>query len=125
MPLPSALLPQTFDLYRPWGAAEPTLTNQPCRLQPRISGQRVGGSPPPLFYTHYLIVNASVDIRDGCSRVPDSSQIAFGMGDEVRIPSGSPSTRYAVVWVEYVGRGQSGEYKRVYLTRDEVSWPGP
>jgi hypothetical protein len=118
MPFTAAGVGQTCEIRRPFGGSV-TTPSVSGLLMPRISGERVGGSPPPLYYTHVLMLDASVDIRDGCTRVTNSSQIAFGMGDEVRIPAGANyGSRYAVVWVERLSAG----IKRVYLCRDAVQW---
>jgi hypothetical protein len=124
MSLPSSLLTTTCDIYRPLGAPSPTVSGVPCQLVPAFAqGQPVG--PTALIWTHYLLVNPGVDIRDGCTRGAGLDSISYADGDGVVIPGGAGNTRYAVVWVEYVYRGQANEHKRVYLIRDQPAWPGP
>jgi hypothetical protein len=122
MPLPASAFATTCEIRRPFGGDRVAL-NVPCSLKPRLAGQRIGGDPPPLFYTHVLTLDPDADVRDGCSRAPGSPRIDFDMGDEVRVPSGDDyGAKYAVVWVEVENRGLAVAVKRVYLTRDEVRW---
>lgn len=125
--LPTVFNPTTnCDLYRPYSAASPTTTGIQCQVTPCLAGERVGGSPPPMYYTHVMDVDTTTDIRDGCSRQTNEPQQQFGMGDLVLIPSGlaSTNTTYAVTWVEWVNRGvgDDTEFKRVYLSRDVPKW---
>lgn len=117
MPVGPPSISVSCEIRRPFGGSVVATVNG--ILTPRISGQRIGGSPPPIYYTHYVLLDASVDIRDGCTRVSNTSQLAFGMGDEVRIPAGAGyGSKYAVVYVERL----SSTSKRVYLCRDAVQW---
>src|SRR5437867_4154710 len=124
MSLPSNLLPTTCDLYRPYTAASPTTSNIPCQLVCDLAGGRPRGSGN-LLWTHYMLVNSDVDIRDGCTRAAGADALTYADGDGLRIPSGAGNTRYVVVWVECVQRGGSNEHKRAYLIRDTATWPGP
>ena len=124
MSLPAALLTTTCDVYRPFGAPTPTLTGVPCQLV----GDFAGGQPRSVnafWWSHYLLVDAAVDVRDGCSRTPGVDAPTYGEGDMVVVPSGAGNTRYVVVWVEYVHLVSPNEHKRVYLLRDQATWPGP
>lgn len=124
MSLPTSLLNTTCDLYRPLTSFVPTVSGIPCQLVADLAG----GRPPvagALQWTHYLLVNATVDVRDGGTRAAGADAITYADGDGIMVPSGASNTRYVVVWVEYVQRGQPGEHKRVYLLRDTAAWPGP
>ena len=126
MAIPSSMLPTTCDIYRPFGAASPTTSGVACRLVPNLPrgrGSATGASY--LMWSHYLVVDSSVDIRDGCTRMAGVDAITYADGDEVRVPSGGSSTRYVVVWVEMVNRGTAQQFKRAYLLRHSAVWPGP
>jgi hypothetical protein len=120
MPLPSNQLTTTCDIYRPFGAASPTTTGIACRLVPDLARGQSG----LLTWTHYLDLDDSVDVRDGCTRLLGGDAVSFFDGDEVRVPNASGS-RYVVVWVEVLNRGTPRQFKRVYLLRDTAAWPGP
>jgi hypothetical protein len=120
MPLPAFALPITCSLYRPFGATMPTATGIRCRLVADLRGGRTSADGG-LFWSHYLIVDETVDVRDGCSRTPGANIITYADGDEVRIPDAS-GTRYVVVWVEWVSRGTPRAFKRVYLLRHAAAW---
>src|SRR5438552_5106419 len=104
MSLPAALLSTTCDIYRPFGAASPTFSNVPCHLAADFSNGRAP-STNALMWSHYLLVDAGVDLRDGCSRNLAAKEESFADGDMVVVPSGAGNTSYVVVWVEYVSRG--------------------
>jgi hypothetical protein len=123
MSIPSSILTTTCDIYRPFDAGAPTTTGVACRLVPDASrGQRLAGTS--LAWTHYVDVQDTTDIRDGCTRIPGVNIPQYADGDELRIPDAAGS-RYCVVWVEVVNRGTPREFKRVYLVRDTAVWPGP
>jgi len=125
MSLPSNILITTCDIYRPFGAGSPTTSGLACRLVADVArGRGFQSAANYLVWTHYLDLDSSADIRDGCSRSAGSDSIAYADGDEVRVPSGG-STRYVVVWVEMVNRGSGQQFKRAYLLRHSAAWPGP
>jgi hypothetical protein len=124
MSIPTAWLTTTCDLYRPFGAASATTTGVACRLVPDLRRGRGQGTGSILVWTHYIDLDETVDIRDGCTRIPGADSLQYADGDEVRIPNGSGS-RYVVVWVELMNRGTTRQYKRAYLVRDAAAWPGP
>src|SRR5437762_3561390 len=101
MPLPPNQLTTTCHIYRPFGAGSPTATGVACRLVPDLARGRA--MPGPLAWTHYLDLDDSVDIRDGCTRTGGDG-VNFFDGDEVRVPNASGS-RYVVVWVEVLNLG--------------------
>lgn len=115
MAISTTLLPTTCDVFRPFGAATPTTSNIPCRLVADFNRSRQ--SSDALDWTHYLILNPDVDIRDGCSRLTGSNALTYADGDEVRIPTGTSAPRFVVVWVEKVETGSPREFKRVFLMR--------
>ncbi len=120
MPLPLFVLPLTCSVYRPFGAGTPTATNIPCRLVADLSRGRSASAGLPIW-SHYLILDESIDIRDGCSRSAGANAITYADGDEVRIPDAGGS-RFVVVWVEWVNRGTPKAFKRVYLLRHQFAW---
>src|SRR5918912_1404484 len=75
----------TCDIYRGGAAVS---TGVACNLQPR--GQSTLTTP---YYTHLLLVGASVDVRDDYS---PGSLAAGANCDEVRVPNGS-GTKFKVV----------------------------
>jgi hypothetical protein len=115
MAMPPDLLLSTCDVYRPFGAGSPTLTNVPCRLVGDFPRGRIAAGAIP-EWTHYADLDADADIRDGCTRTAGAYVPTYADGDELRIPSGG-STRYVVVWVEKVDAGTPREFKRAYLLR--------
>lgn len=111
-------MPTSFEIRRPYGGA--VAGTGSGIFIPKLSGQRIGGNPPPMYYTHWVIVAPGIDIRDGSTRVAGTNQLAFGFGDELRIPGGNtPRLRFVVVYVEMATGATT---KRVYVTRDVVDW---
>src|SRR5579885_6893 len=115
MSLPSAVLTTTCDIYRlnpPPQGANPAASNVPCQLVADYrGGARVtSGALKP--WTHYLIVHASVDVRDSFAGA--GNPWTYSDADTVYVPSGG-TTAYAVVFVEVRGKGTANEHKRVYL----------
>jgi hypothetical protein len=115
MTIPPDLVPSTCDIYRPFGAGAPTYTNVPCRLVADFPRSRAAGTVPE--WTHYLVVDIGVDVKDGCTRAAGSSGLTYADGDEVRVPGGAGTPRFVVVWVETVDAGTPREFKRAYLVR--------
>ena len=112
MALPPSLAATTCDVYRPFGDATPTASGVPCRLVPDLSrGRSPDGTG--LAWTHYLVLDATADVRDGCTRAAGAQAQTYADGDEVRIGG----ARFAVVWVERVEAGTAREYQRAYLMR--------
>jgi len=116
----------TFDIYRPWGAAVPTLVAAPGVLWPDPYG---GRNRPPgqqgLYWSDILDCLDTVDIRDGVLRNAGTDSTTYADGDEVRFPTGINTTRYVVVKVTRVADPSGAVRKRVYLVRDNPFWPGP
>ncbi len=65
-------------------------------------------------YTHVLLVDLSVDIRDQFGLV--------GTTDNVYIPDHT-GTQFAVYFVQRVNQGTRADHKRAYLKRSNVTWP--
>lgn len=112
MALPDAFLSTTCDLYRPFGSASPVAAGVACRLVADYSRSRMSTLTP--MWTHYLLVNPGVDIRDAVARGVGSNSLTYADGDEVRVPGGA---RFVVVWVEVVEKGSTQEHKRAFLLR--------
>src|SRR5436190_1289724 len=113
MPPPAPLLTSTCDIYRPFGAASPAVTNVPAQQSADLAAGTWGGA---MVWTHTLDLACGTEIRDGCTRTAGNDTINYADGDEVRIPSGG-ATRYVVVWVEVRSRGSAMECARAYLLR--------
>jgi len=116
----------TFDLYRPFGAAVPTLVAAPGVLWNDPYGEKNAPAiGAPIVWTDILDCADTVDIRDGMLRNAGGPGQTYTDGDEVRFPTGIVVTRYVVVRVTRV-RGSDGVvFKRCYLARDNPIWPGP
>lgn len=111
----------TCDVYRYLNAppAAPDGAGVPGLLLPDWRrGQEAGGrSTPWLTWTHVMLVDANVDIRDLYLGVAATS-----LNDRVYVPDQS-GTPFNVVFVELVQRGTPNEHKRVYLDRQQPAWP--
>ena len=116
MSIPSDLLPTTCDIFRPFGSGTPTYSNVRCRLVPDLPRGRTPDSNG-LTWSHYLVVDIGTDLQDGCTRAAGANAITYADGDEVRVPAGASSPRFAVVWVETTDPGTPREYKRAFLLR--------
>lgn len=89
----------------------PDLEGVPCNLQGDFEK---GGEPEAaLRWTHQITCADDVAIRDSFPGTPVH---------RVYIPT-KDHTRFDVVFVERLYRGQPGAFKRVYLDRKEVHWP--
>jgi len=116
MSLPASFLTTTCDIFKPFGAGSPSATAVPCRLVGDLYRGRGMSPPNTVAWTHFIDVQDSVDIVDGCTRTIPLNTINYADGDEVRIPTGG-TARYVVVWVETRLLGTANAYKRVYLMR--------
>ena len=117
MAIPTEFLPNTCDVYRPFGAASPTTTGVRCRLVADHARGRPGFGGGPTW-THYLDLDPAADVQDGVTRPLSSTTLTYADGDEIRVPTGAATPRYVVVWVEKVHEGTPREFKRAYLLRD-------
>jgi hypothetical protein len=108
----------TCDIYRAGSAppAAPSVAGVRCHLTPAYAqGQALVSAS--YLYTHVLLVNADVDVRDGY----DNNTFGAGL-DSVYVPDQN-GTRFYVVFVERADRGTSGDHKRVFLRRGTPGWP--
>jgi len=113
----------TCDIYRAANAppAAPDVAGVPCHLRPDWQGGQEHGDraglPAGMAWTHVLLVDVAVDIRDaytgGLTRVAQ---------DKVYVPDKN-GTPFNVVFIERVFRGQVQDHKRVYLDRQTPAWP--
>jgi hypothetical protein len=125
MSLSTTFFNTTCDLFRPFGSPTAAQTGIPCRLVADMrSGRGTGAASATMIWSHYIDVDDSTDIRDGCFRIAGVDAFTYSEGDEVRIPDSS-GTRYVVVWVEMRNVGTAKQFKRAYLMRDAATWPGP
>jgi hypothetical protein len=67
------------------------------------------------LYSHILLLDLSVDIRDQFSGVPANS-------DNVYIPDKN-GTKFTVYLVERVNQGTRNDHKRCFLLRKLPTWP--
>ncbi len=98
----------------------PDVAGVPCLLKPDfVAGQEHGERPgsAPLTWTHVMLVNPTVDVRDGYLGGEGTSA-----GDSVFIPNQS-GTQFLVRFVERVNRNEASDHKRVYLDRQLPGWP--
>jgi hypothetical protein len=116
MALPPTLLQSTCDVYRPFGAGAPTHTAISCRLAADFAAGRLAAGNIP-EWTHYVDLDVSADVLDGCTRSAGAYTITYADGDELRISVGGVTQRFVVVWVEVLDAGTSREFKRAYLLR--------
>jgi hypothetical protein len=81
-------------------------------------GQEAGDrNNDALTWTHIMLVDISVDIRDGYVGAS-----VFSPQDAVYIPD-QHGTRFNVIFIELVQQGTAQEHKRVYLDRTTPTWP--
>lgn len=120
MSIPSELLTTSLDSFRPFGSASPVLVGTPCRLIPDVSCGRGSGLSGVLAWSHYADMQPETDILDGLTRSLGANNLLYADGDEVVIPSGTPTARYVVVMVSIVNQGSPDEFKRVFLLRDSL-----
>jgi hypothetical protein len=114
----------TCDIYRNANAppAAPDAAGVNCYLKPDWRGGQEGGDRAEtavgdFVWTHILLVDVSIDIRDGYT-----GAMTPGNPDRVWVPDQN-GTVFTVVFVERVHRGLPGDHKRVYLDRGAPSWP--
>jgi hypothetical protein len=91
-------------------------------LQPRVQDGRFG-SAQWLKWTHWLLLNSGVDIRDAYNSQLDPSR-NNALGDTVVLAGGASQTAFYVAFVEAVNVGTPSAYLRAYLDRFQPSqWP--
>jgi hypothetical protein len=117
----------TCDLYRfnNHPPSPPDVAAVPCHLQGDFTRRMETGEKevPSLRYTHVLLVDVSVDVRDGFTTWPPQGQPGPATNyDQVFVPNQN-GTLFKVVFVERCGRGTAADHKRVYLDRGAPTWP--
>ena len=113
----------TCDIYR-FGAmppAAPSVAGVACYLRPdwragQEQGDR-GGGLAVIVWTHLLLVDAGVDIRDAYTGAMGRIE-----QDTVYIPDQN-GTAFKVNFIERVHRKEAEDHKRVYLDRQTPAWP--
>lgn len=83
------------------------------------------GSALWLKWTHWLLVDAEVDIRDAYNSQLDPSRDNANGDTVILLDSGGvKQTAFYVVFVEQIARGTAAAHQRVYLDRFQPSaWP--
>jgi hypothetical protein len=111
----------TCDIYRTGTRppASPSVSGVPCYLQSDWRGGNEGGDRAvnALSWTHIMLVDVSVDIRDAYT-----GQMTSTIQDTVFVPD-QTGTAFNVIFVERLQRGTAQEHKRVFLDRQTPSWP--
>lgn len=112
----------TCDIYRAGSAppAAPSVAGVPCHLTSAFArGLETGEGDARATYrfSHILLVDVSVDIRDDF----DTGTIGANF-DTVYIPDKN-GTAFRVRFVERRLRGTDKDHKKVYLARETPSWP--
>ncbi|MBM3997052.1 MAG: hypothetical protein FJ303_23305 [Planctomycetes bacterium] len=111
----------TCDIYRSGNAppAAPDVAGVACFLKSEwLGSNQAGDRGVPLYtWTHIMLIDVSVDIRDGYLGAN-----AFAAQDNVYIPDKN-GTRFVVTFIERVQRGTLQEHKRVFLDRQTPNWP--
>jgi hypothetical protein len=107
----------TCDIFRQSAPLVPAVTGVPCCLRPDYRGGQEAGNGLVRPWTHIMLVDVAVDIRDAYT-----GALTFSDQDTVAVPDQS-GTVFKVTFVERVNRGSAGEHKRVFLDRQTPSWP--
>jgi hypothetical protein len=119
----------TCDIYRQ-GNAPPSAPDvagvlgflAPDFAPSHLANVTIGGSGSTAWrWTHVLLVGPAVDVRDGYAGTPGGETAPSGW-DWVYVPDHT-GTKFAVVFVERLGRGTTQDCKRVYLQRQAPTWP--
>ena len=113
----------TCDIYHigtPGPPMSPSIAGVPCFLKGDWRGGQEAGDRANSnadTWTHVMLVDASVDIRDGYTGLQNQM-----MQDNIYIPD-KTGTRFIVIFVERVQHGTPLEHKRVFLDRQTPGWP--
>lgn len=114
----------TFSVYRPFGAATPVISGQAGTMyEDLVQGRGSYSGGNYLVWSHLLIVNNTIDVRDGVSRPAGLSTFSYADGDEVRWTSGTNTQRGVVVNVSRITDLLGGVRKAVRIMRDQPTWP--
>ncbi len=111
----------TCDIYRTGVSppSSPATAGVPCVLQPDWRGGNEAGDREvnTLAWTHVMLVDVSVDIRDAYT-----GHMTSTLQDTIYVPDQS-GTAFNVMFIERVQRGTPQEHLRVFLDRQTPSWP--
>jgi hypothetical protein len=111
----------TCDIYRAGASppAAPATAGAACFLQADWRGGNEAGDREvnTLAWTHVMLVDVSVDIRDAYT-----GHMTSTAQDTIYVPDQS-GTAFKVMFIERVQRGTPQEHKRVFLDRQTPSWP--
>jgi hypothetical protein len=111
----------TCDVYRAGTGppAAPAVAAVACFLHADFRGGQEGGDRGTMVtWTHVLLVDRAADVRD--DYLGNSSY--GGSPDTVYVPD-QAGTPFRVTFVERVQVGSASEHKRVFLDRQQVTWP--
>ena len=119
LPVPANATCDIFHVGSMPPLGSPAATGVPCVLQCDWRGGQEAGdrNSSANMWTHVLLLDFSVDIRDAYTGNNSQSP-----QDAVFIPD-QHGTRFNVIFIERVQRGTAHEHKRVYLDRQQPSWP--
>jgi len=110
----------TCDIYHPGNAppAAPDVAAVPIFLKADwVGGQEHGeGRSTINNYTHVLLMDASVDVRDNWSPSGAAATNSLYIPDK----NGTP---FNIIFVERVLRGTPQDHKRIYVQRQGPTWP--
>ena len=110
----------TCDVYHVGTAppGNPAIAGVPCFLRTDWrGGQEAGDRSTASPWTHVMLIEPDVDIRDAYV----GGSVAFQQ-DTVCIPDKN-GTLFVVAFIERVQRNTPHEHKRVFLDRQQPFWP--
>jgi hypothetical protein len=107
----------TCDIYRTGRAPPqaPDVAGVKCFLSP--DGQSTLST---LAYTHVMLVDSSIDIRD--DNLSGNFNSNGPNADSLYVPNQNGS-KFVVILVRRIGRGTTVDQKQVLLKRTTVNWP--
>jgi hypothetical protein len=118
----------TCDIYRNINAppAAPDVAGVKGYLTPDFAGPHRAAVVTGTIqrWTHVLLVPPATDVRDGYPSAPPGpgEESTPGTQDHVYVPDKN-GTKFEVIFVERLGRGTAADAKRVYLQRQQMTWP--
>jgi hypothetical protein len=111
----------TCDIYRNGRLppAAPDVAAVPCYLTCDWRGGQEAGDrvDNQLTWTHVMLVDSSVDVRDAYAGASTFSKL-----DTIYVPD-KTGTPFTVIFIELAQRGTPHEHKRVFLDRGVPTWP--
>lgn len=112
----------TCDIYRNASSppAAPAVAGVAGWLQGEYANGRVAHETDlATRWTHLMILAPTIDVRDGWA---NGEPLQAGAFDRVYVPDKN-GTAFSVVFVERTGRGTTQDVKRVYLRREQATFP--